>query len=395
MKKIYVWCLLIILTTAVVLGIRKEVCASDTTDNVNVTIPTSMSIVFAEDGTNQISDFIIENATTNALTIDTIRLTECNEWRVVSKETTIPVNTKEIVFQVEEQCLSAGENAVNIAVPENSKKGLNIQIDRGAWTYSDILETALELEMQYSFVEKEKVAYAIYLQEDTSLRFVRSENEIKVGDIYDGKTVEGVYTGFEEDVYDSDVEVPWYDGNYYSTRIVTKVIVEDDIAPVSTAYWFNWMYDCAIFHLEKLDTSNVTDMSYMFGWAGYDASTVELYGVDNFDVSNVIEMNYMFAYVARNTDSFALDLSGWNVSNVNNMYYMFAGTGYYAETFWLGDLRKWDVSSVINMGSMFRQTGYEADWHLDCSGWNVSKVTYYTRFNYGVALKVSAPEWVN
>ena len=127
---------------------------------------------------------------------------------------------------------------------------------------------------------------------------------------------------------------------------------------------------------------------------GYNASAFTIEGVNTFDVSNVVEMKYMFAHMAKKTQEFSMDLSEWNVSNVNSMYYMFAGMASRATTFYLGDLSRWDVSNVTNVSNMFNQAGYSADWYLDCSNWNVSKVTYYTRFNYEVDLKVKAPEWV-
>ena len=242
---------------------------------------------------------------------------------------------------------------------------------------------------------KETKAYAIFIEEDNSLRFIRSADSIATGSTYDGKIVKSVYTGFEQSIYSKESQVPWYDNNYYATTVIKKVIVEDIIQPVSTAHWFHWMYDCESFELSKLDTSKVTDMSYMFGWAGFNTNNFHINGLSQFDVSNVKNLSYTFAYTGRDSKHFVIDLTNWNVSNVTNMSSTFAGTGYFSTVFGLGDLSRWDVTNVTDMSSMFRQTGYSANWYLNCTGWNISKVKNHANFNLDIPKKVIAPKWVN
>ena len=76
------------------------------------------------------------------------------------------------------------------------------------------------------------------------------------------------------------------------------------------------------------------------------------------------------------------------------MYRMFYDTGYETTTFGLGDLSGWDTSNVTTMYEMFCCTGKNANWYLDCSGWNVSKVTSHPYFNSDVGDKVIPPKWV-
>ena len=64
------------------------------------------------------------------------------------------------------------------------------------------------------------------------------------------------------------------------------------------------------------------------------------------DTSNVTNMQYMFYNCSGLT---SLDLSNWNVSNVRNMLCMFEGC-YNLKTI---DLSNWDTSNVTNMNSMF------------------------------------------
>lgn len=444
------------------LFMNHSVYAAEGTKNINVTIPSSISVCFDENGENSISEFAISNQSLVPISVKNVKVTECNNWKLCNLEDTIPIDTKQMAFTFEGQCLKSEDNLVDITIKENTSKNCDIQIVRGAWTTSEAKETALQLEFEYTIGQKEfqltfdangsnlsfemqkvsngeiitlpsptrdryefagwedaegnlyteqfvmpigdielkakwreTVAYAIHFASDSSLRFVRSAKPITVGSTYDGKTVTGVYTGFETATYSSESQVPWYDGDYYNKTIVTKVIVEDVIQPVSTAHWFHWMYDCESIDVQKLDTSKVRDMSYMFGWAGFSATNFELKGINDFDVSNVNNMSYTFGYTGRDANKVVMDLSKWNVSKVTNMSYMFAGTGYFSTTFALGDLSKWDVANVTNMSSMFRQTGYYANWYVNCSNWNVNKVTSYRSFNLEVASKAIEPRWVN
>jgi len=443
------------------LFMNNSVYAAEGTKNVNVTIPSSISVSFDETGENSISEFGIVNQSLVPITIGKVNVEECNDWKLCDEDEDIQANTKKMMFSFEGQCLQANENALDIAITENSSRDCNIHINRGAWTASQEAETALKLEFEYeigrkefqltfdsnggnqsiepqkvyngdvvtlpkivrdkyAFVGwedsdgnlytdqyvmpigdvtlnakwKEKVAYAIHIASDSSLRFVRSAEPIVVGDTYDGKAVTGVYTGFETASYSSEYQVPWYDGDYYNQTIVKKVIAEDVIQPISTAHWFHWMYDCESIDLRKLDTSKVTDMSYMFAWAGFWSTDFELKGADDFDVSNVTNMTHTFGAMARDAKTVVIDLSRWNVSKVTNMHEMFDGAGYFSTTFGLGDLSGWDVSNVTDMTNMFRQTGYYADWYVNCSSWDVRKVTANRNFCLEVASEVIEPEWL-
>lgn len=439
---------------------NEPVYAAETTENVSVTIPTSISILFDETGENSISEFEVNNQSLVPITIEKIKAMECNDWSLVEKGHEIAVNTKKIVFEIGGKCLVAGENIVSIPIADNTSEAMNINVERGAWTNSSAKETALKLEFEYAIgkkefqlrfdtngsdetiaaqkvcngdsvelpvlerdgytfagwedsegnlytdrfvmpigdvalkaIWKEKTAYAIYSASDTSLRFVRSSDVIEAGDTYNGRVVTDVFTGFEEEVYTSEKQVPWYDGNYYNNRVITKVVFEDVIKPKSTAYWFCWAYDCTSMDMTKLDMSNVTNMAYMCGWAGSDATTFTITGINDWDVSKVTNMDFAFRSLGFRTPTLVLDLSKWNVSKVTSMDSMFQAAGYYAKTFSLGDLSKWDVSNVTNMKMMFMQTGFTAPWSLNLRNWNVSKVTNYYSFNTTVTSKITAPNW--
>lgn len=101
------------------------------------------------------------------------------------------------------------------------------------------------------------------------------------------------------------------------------------------------------------------DCSYMFdGATSFDKIWL-------FDTSNVTNMSYMFREY-QSTSS--LDLSSWDVSNVTNMSNMFLRCNLTSL-----NLSGWNTSNVTNMGAMFYSCTRLAS--LDLSGFDTSKVT--------------------
>ena len=128
--------------------------------------------------------------------------------------------------------------------------------------------------------------------------------------------------------------------------------------------------------LSSWNTSNVTNMSGMFFGAGNSATTWSIGDISSWNTSNVTDMSRMFSYAGRSATAWSVgDLSSWNASNVTNMSDMFASAGYSAATFTL-DLSSWNTSNVTSMNNMFSFAGYSATtFTLDLSSWNTSNVT--------------------
>ena len=116
------------------------------------------------------------------------------------------------------------------------------------------------------------------------------------------------------------------------------------------------------------DLSSVTDLQYMFYYAGlFDGD------ISNWNVSQAITMRDMFAHAF----SFNSDLSDWDVSGVQNMHGMF-----WEATSFDQFLNDWDTSSVTDMSSMFTLA---TSFNGDISDWDVSSVTNMNEMFFGAS----------
>ena len=114
----------------------------------------------------------------------------------------------------------------------------------------------------------------------------------------------------------------------------------------------------AITGMEVLDTSNVTDMSYMFYKCGSDSTSFTLDLGDNFDTSNVTNASCMFWVCGQNSPVFTLNLGNkFDTSKVIYMNNMFSFCGKKSNVFTLDLGDKFDTSNVKNMTNMFASCG--------------------------------------
>ena len=159
--------------------------------------------------------------------------------------------------------------------------------------------------------------------------------------------------------------------SYKST--ITKVVITGKI--VAKGKSLNRLFEQmrlleTIEGIEYLDTSNATDMSYMF----YNCAALKSLDLSNFDTSNVISMEWMFSDCSALT---ALDLSGFDTSKVTDMDSMFYGCSKLQNI----DVSGFDTSKVTNM--MFMFDNCVALKSLDLSNFDTSKVTSMGSMFYG------------
>ena len=138
----------------------------------------------------------------------------------------------------------------------------------------------------------------------------------------------------------------------------------------------------SLLEVDYLNTSNVTDMSYMF----YNCGSLTSLDVNNFNTSNVTDMQYMFCNCKKLT---TLDVSNFDTSNVTNMFNMFGNCTLLTK---IEGLENFNTSKVINMGQLFMSTALT---ELDLSRFDVSKVTnidYIFQFDNALT-KLNLSNW--
>ena len=146
-----------------------------------------------------------------------------------------------------------------------------------------------------------------------------------------------------------------------------KNIVELDLSNFDTSqvtdmkYMFRDMSSLTTLNLSNFDTSRVTNMEVMF----YGMSSLTSLDLSNFDTSQVKYMNYMFSYMSSLT---TLDLSNFDTSQVAYMNSMFSGTSLTSL-----NLSNFDTSKVMKMSNMFFNMRNLTS--LNLTNFNTSKVT--------------------
>ena len=139
-------------------------------------------------------------------------------------------------------------------------------------------------------------------------------------------------------------------------------------APIDSSYLFsnssyaNRLKNLTSISFGKFNTSNVTDMGYMFT----DCFALTSLNLSSFNTSNVTNMCAMFNSCSKLT---SLNLSNFNTSKVTTMTTMFLGCSSLTSL----DLSKFDTSKVMNMYDMFANCS--ALTSLNVSSFDTSNVT--------------------
>ena len=198
-------------------------------------------------------------------------------------------------------------------------------------------------------------AYARLSSDNTTLTFLY--NEDKQDSDYDiDDFTEGEF-GFYVPVWCQDKSVA------YS---ITKVVFDESFAsarPTNCSGWFFGMaYLTGIEGMDNLNTSEVTDMRYMF----FYCKNLTQIDLSHFDTSKVTDMSEMFYGCSSLTQ---LDLSHFDTSRVTDMSEIFTDCSGLTQL----DLSHFDTKNVTNMTSMFHNCSTLTQ--LDLSNFNTSKVT--------------------
>lgn len=121
---------------------------------VNVTVPSDVSVIFNEDGTNTISNYNITNNSLVPITVDNINLSSKNGWSIVPIGSKILRDTKSLSLSLFNKWLNEGDNNMSVVIDEGSNKNLSPLVERGAWT-KEVKESAFDLNISYNIGKKD------------------------------------------------------------------------------------------------------------------------------------------------------------------------------------------------------------------------------------------------
>lgn len=196
--------------------------------------------------------------------------------------------------------------------------------------------------------------------------------------------IEYYLKGSTNGIYSNEKQIPW--AMYKSD--ITKIVIDTSLSPTSTAYWFCGLAKASsIEGLNNLDTTNVTDMKYMFqsclGFTDLDLSSLKTSNVTNmsnmfygctklvnlnlsgFNTANVTDMSSMFNSCYKLS---SLTLNSFDTRKVTDMHDMF----YNCANLQSLNLNNFDTSKVKNMSSMFE--GCTSLSELNIDNFNTAKV---------------------
>ena len=135
-------------------------------------------------------------------------------------------------------------------------------------------------------------------------------------------------------------------------------------------------------NISNWDTSNVTNMSFMFqnatlfnnGNITRTRSMLRAISIQNWDTSNVTDMSFMF----QNAETFNQDISSWNVSKVTTMESMFENAIAFKQ-----DISNWSPYACTNMENMFLDVDMndpdsetnQDNYNALLSSWGITKLS--------------------
>lgn len=151
-----------------------------------------------------------------------------------------------------------------------------------------------------------------------------------------------------------DIKRVIFDGNVY---------LPQDSSWLFTGLGNNLDGTCGLIEIknaDRLNTSNVKDMSHMFD----GLSSLKSVDVSTWDVSGVMDMSYMF----NNTGLATINVANWDTGNVLSMKNMFSSNPELESL----DISNWNVVNVKNMSAMFMRADQVKT--LNIANWNIINV---------------------
>ena len=210
-----------------------------------------------------------------------------------------------------------------------------------------------------------KEAYVLFFPRESSLNF-----------LYDDDKSAWVSAGYTPYSLNTGDNTPSWSALRDKVKAIRFFPSFADYKPTSCHQWAYQMTNLTqIWDIERLNTSNVTDMGMMFCGCRNLVSV----DVSGFNTSNVTSMKSMFEDCVKLT---SLAVGNWDTSKVTEFQGIFYGCSNVASL----DVSKWNTSKATSMRYMFYKCSSLT--FLDVRSWNTSLVTtFYYMFSDCSSLK--------
>ncbi len=199
------------------------------------------------------------------------------------------------------------------------------------------------------YVSIPEKAFAVYSDSDNSLTFYKEKFVPSSGSAFKGKNCTSVYEGVEELVCkwggseNSDDNPAWVKDH---AKDIDSVSFKEEIEPISLRGWFTHLVKCDTIDLKNLNTSKVTDFSYMF----FNCSSVKQLDLSSFDTRQAVSFSRMFKD-CYSLDS--LDLSSFDTRGAYEFDWMFEKCSGLTSI----DVSSFNTGSATDMNGMFYECG--------------------------------------
>ena len=269
-----------------------------------------------------------------------------DDWNMAADGQTLPSGQDDTV----EVTTAGAMKNIDGSVDFNEAK----QLSQVTWVFGTVMNGKGEPKPD----PENGTAFAVYSADDNSLDFYKRNKLPKVGTEFNGKTATAVYTGIETDSYNAGygLQQPW---KTYRSAISSAAVVDEGISPISTSYWFQALSNMSNCDVEKLNTSNVTNMEGMF----IGCSQLTSLDTSRFDTAQVASMGSLFCLCSSLT---SLDVSSFDTSKVTNMTNMFHNCSSLTSL----DISRFNTGEVTSISAMFY--GCSKLTMLDLSSFNMT-----------------------
>ena len=324
----------------------------------SATVPYVLPIsIDAEQNVYTADNVAISNNSNGPIKVSNATLTTNEGWELVEDGTdfsSVPVNSKQFsMIVLNSPVLTSGSIDTESFGTINGNSSLNVTYDADAAVQGEAISGTNIANVLFT-IEWDNVEITSATVNKTALQsfaktvktFQKTSERLNIDDV---KATDGV-TKIDDGVTDKSIYA-WSDSNgngYWWTDAMIAYL------PTNCSSLFANFRNLVSLDLSGFDTSNVTNMSYMF-----DSCYLDVLNVSSFDTSNVINMSYMF----RGENIKSLDLSSFDTSKVKDMSHMFDYCRYLKDI----DASSFDTFNVTDMSYMF----------ADCNSINMLNVSSF------------------